>query len=1538
MTLNFPNAPTADATHTTEGATYRYVDGRWVLLVQNTDLAASPPTLLSVAIIGTGVIGDEHTLDIEVDGSPTPGLLTVQWTRGGANISGATSAAYTPTFEDNLTQLGVHVVVSNVVGTDDGVQDATVAIVWPAPIAAGGIDDQNYTEGVAIAPLYVSEDFTGDEITYALAPTSDPLPDGLTLSGAGVLTGAPTEDVVDAVIVVRGTNSGGFDDSAFEIDVAAASAVSNQPASFGALTLAGAGGFKPLDSEGAEVDLVAVTDQTGASNTWSIASGRLVCDAPPAGDDDLVVTCSHAGGSVEITIALVADTYSALTNETEIDAVFDTIGTGGGVTVLLRPGLMAVAGNLFRDRLFTSEVILEGEQPAIVGGEPTTGLVSQMDYTGTDIVRFRNAHHLTLHQIAFTASVVGQNPVTISHGSSNLDFQDCHIRGVELDPDGDYSEGYTNALAAFYITDTGGVWPSNITLQRSLIEHALKGINAGCEGYLRIRHCHIRNTYSDTMTLSDPSQLLTELLIEGNLLDGMISDADSGTHNDAIQLIVQDGPSSEYYWPGIVVRGNIIIPNGTTGSLQGLFNGAGDSLTTYDAPKIYGNIILNSHTNSITLGRLRNPFIVGNILARIGPNEPDSDGVHSSGMHIGMHDPEGLLEGTEGVIADNISERVPSIGDFEGVVIDESGNVVLGNNGSTIAYTTAFDGPFPVSTRAEVLSAFATKAAGPAENAGPDGTGVVTFGDLMSENGWDFNLSGYDVPEAGGDSEPEPVTVDSASLRFPISNLMVAAGDQNYIELANVGLEGAGNVQFWNGDCAFMATISIPTREYAHSTDGISKNTHGILGNASTGALSRSIGLFLDTTEDDIDAGHELRMTIRGVISHSAEIGFDDRDILVVFRQVDTDAFVEYYRDGALLDRGTYSALAADRLRLGFMLGCVGGGASAPAISGSLGGFHGSIGFVGFSEETVTEADCLAISAGADPETQIASWRYGLKLTDETDVVPFADSLSVGNATAVGSGFRKGGDIVPTRSGSDWFKLNPVHGGQVWSVEPGEDTAKISVSGAASGLTGGVEIQYFDADGTLRLDWTLLDGVTLTGATPEAWAGVTTVASPKGVGHGYINARPVAAPSMVSRDRNECGVGYDILFLGQSEVARCFEFGSTLDLTPSSECAVSVIREEKWSGAGSMRLTMGALTADRPFSDGVGGAADYIASVTDAPVRLIDAAVHGTGPFELVDDSDTDREWDRLAYVVDTAGLVSGVMVMMWGNAILNQPDLAGNYLDPLVHGDAPTTEVYDVDHYIYDGVTFPLSMGFCISPQTPQINATTGPTDEQIADNQGSAMTAMYNEYKAWCDSEGRVFGPDTNDIVVQSGGGSHQDPNSIYGHPRTIIRSLQAAFRQFGIATATDPTLGTAVRSGDTITIPATLPNGGTLQTAWSIAGVTPPADWPTVQGFEVSEDGGTTWSNGNTTTGTASPEFTAEISGSDVVLTRASGSWAAGTLWRYAAQAPLNYGSVISSLGLVHGLLYEGDGDGLGSIPELAAEGGIGLPMRRASGTAA
>lgn len=87
-----------------------------------------------------------------------------------------------------------------------------------APAALGLLPDLSVISGDTLG-IRLADDFTGPDLTFALAPGSDPLPTGLTLSADGWLTGSTTGESGPHGIVIRAANAHGYADSAFALTV-----------------------------------------------------------------------------------------------------------------------------------------------------------------------------------------------------------------------------------------------------------------------------------------------------------------------------------------------------------------------------------------------------------------------------------------------------------------------------------------------------------------------------------------------------------------------------------------------------------------------------------------------------------------------------------------------------------------------------------------------------------------------------------------------------------------------------------------------------------------------------------------------------------------------------------------------------------------------------------------------------------------------------------------------------------------------------------------------------------------------------------------------------------------------------------------------------------------------------------------------------------------------------------------------------------------------------------------------------------------------
>ena len=142
-----------------------------------------------------------------------------------------------------------------------------------------------------------------------------------------------------------------------------------------------------------------------------------------------------------------------------------------------------------------------------------------------------------------------------------------------------------------------------------------------------------------------------------------------------------------------------------------------------------------------------------------------------------------------------------------------------------------------------------------------------------------------------------------------------------------------------------------------------------------------------------------------------------------------------------------------------------------------------------------------------------------------------------------------------------------------------------------------------------------------------------------------------------------------------------------------------------------------------------------------------------------------------------------------------------------------------------------------------------------------------------------------------------AHQDRTDARGNIRFCLRYAQALAFAGKLSTIDPrPSFTGATRSAGVITLATSLVNGGSLVSETAAA---------TLEEFEVSENGGSTWSRRDGTI-----TFTPAISGSTVTLTRGSGSWAANTQVRYLNGWPVAVGGTDSATETTRlgGLLYE------------------------------
>ncbi|MBR6571104.1 MAG: SH3 domain-containing protein [Clostridia bacterium] len=156
------------------------------------------------------VVGDQLTAVV----SPAQATVSYQWKRGGEPISGANAASYVLTEADQGAQISVTVFG---VGVYSGERTAAI----PEPVSERPeqpvIDELTLTDAV-VGQTYAVQLTAqgGGQIVWAIS--SGNLPDGLTLTDTGAVTGTPTTEG-SFTFAVKASNPTGQDEKTFTIKV-----------------------------------------------------------------------------------------------------------------------------------------------------------------------------------------------------------------------------------------------------------------------------------------------------------------------------------------------------------------------------------------------------------------------------------------------------------------------------------------------------------------------------------------------------------------------------------------------------------------------------------------------------------------------------------------------------------------------------------------------------------------------------------------------------------------------------------------------------------------------------------------------------------------------------------------------------------------------------------------------------------------------------------------------------------------------------------------------------------------------------------------------------------------------------------------------------------------------------------------------------------------------------------------------------------------------------------------------------------------------
>lgn len=442
-------------------------------------------------------------------------------TGGEYQINGGAFVAFTGTSTLNVTGLS---------GTTDN-----VGVRWVNANGYSGVTTQNVASG-ASPVLSAHSSVTGRTVSIIVENlTGTPTPTGglatLTLDGVSVIGSATLDSsgtfpvwsyVVpssSAVQIVNWslsyTNTAGTGATSgsetIAADLAAPGTVPAQTAYFGALTLSGQGGFRPLNVDGEEVALTGIVSGGGTTPAAQIIGGRLSFSGTGA-PNGAAITCSHAGGNVVITITSTANAKSVATVG-DLTGALNTQGSSGTVPleILLRPGAYDVNNNggntsgIFHNRRFTSGTRTTVKRHT---GQAQRPIFTKQKGTGWNS-RVYSTWWLTIEGVDFDAqNVPGQfldSGKTTGGDESNthdLTLRDVRLIGPAIPDSALYDTtpwltGYAGGLPEGFKFDKG----FNYTLDGMTMYNIAKGGDYSADGYLTLKNITIFNSYSDALRI-----------------------------------------------------------------------------------------------------------------------------------------------------------------------------------------------------------------------------------------------------------------------------------------------------------------------------------------------------------------------------------------------------------------------------------------------------------------------------------------------------------------------------------------------------------------------------------------------------------------------------------------------------------------------------------------------------------------------------------------------------------------------------------------------------------------------------------------------------------------------------------------------------------------------------------------------------------------------------------------------------------------------------------------------------------------------------
>lgn len=555
--------------------------------------------------------------------------------------------------------------------------------------------------------------------------------------------------------------------------------------------------------------------------------------------------------------------------------------------------------------------------------------------------------------------------------------------------------------------------------------------------------------------------------------------------------------------------------------------------------------------------------------------------------------------------------------------------------------------------------------------------------------------------------------------------------------------------------------------------------------------------------------------------------------------------------------------------------------------------------FVQVNNREVTDAELIELARGADPATLFgAALHAHYRMAGSSDLALTAGTGGYGALALVDSASqcRLGAALRPGTAGTRGIQLLPEFDGFVHALPPAPVRAAVDRA-AVKALTAPclMRVRLIGtgtthvwgrllraSDGAVLVDWVRLTDAPVGAGDHE----LTMAGTPVGVE--FVREVGAADALCTSRDGARHRAGIVAAVIGQSQQNIMWSSAAAGADTNSGNGAVSVMA----SYAHRMNVPAnGAVAALRLDRRGLTGGAVYELAkhwqthCDDIPLMLVMITRGGTAREEWMNNSLADL-WGNPAD--PASGMVPATVLAARRRFTLFLENWHTSDQGIINAGALPVA-----NDELYLGIghsgsrrnfaQFPLVNQVWVAgvPFIRHRNITAGaPTEATLASFE-TARIAMRSYYQGTGGSPALLRDVGAYMTVLAMGPigeGPHQRTddlrgNGYYGRWSGMALARMAKLYSLDL----NSTFTGASLAGAVITLTASLPNGGALQTL---------VDDQTPVGFEVSEDGGMTWSRSSGTIA-----FSTARVGNSVTLTRASGNWAANTQVRYLHGYPWN-----------------------------------------------